>query len=1087
MTSPQQPEQPPVAGYDPDQLDAAAAPAEAATAAALVAVAAAAAAGLIAAGSRIPGGATHAAYVTLDDLASITSMWAQKTDTQLMPMLEKIFGTAAEHVHRQISDYFGGLPPELTQQLPATVPSISDVTAQDVLNAARNRLVGIGDLLWANARDQMSEGLRQGESIPQLADRVRSAAGVTEPRARNIARTEVISASNAAAHLQAQSAGVDMEKEWIDTHDNRTRLTHRIAGGQRVPLTQPFTVGGFPLMFPGDPAGPPGEVINCRCGLGFHFAGGPLVAAATRKLEGEALDEFNRKHPRGFGGKGDITEDPEWRALVGLDSPAQKKPVTAGAEHHLSGSELAHFNEEHLRDRKGRFADHIGDALKTGLKESLDKFTRTQLRDYATKKRGLVLPRGASEDVIKQRLLEEAGHKLEGAVGAPVPAALDRLALSKKTIAELREYGKAQGVKLPAKARKADLVELLVPAGGGVEAAQARQADIGHIRGRAEVLAEAEELFANGEDSEKIARRLDSLARQQNAADDPELAKVLASVAAGHDSSHAIDSAAAKLGLTRTVAAGDVVPFNAREQEHLERAPTAGTPVHVVRPGYRYSRDGEDVQVVKARVEEATPAEVAKFRDKRLADLAAAVPEKPVKKAASRAAKVDAGVLAEQFAQAVQRPMPSDRERFRKELAGLTIKQLTALNGGPFPKGTKQENINHLIEHKIGFKLDSDTIRLRTNEGDLRYAVTAEHKAQIQKRIDLSKALREADTQGDRTEYDRLRKQLIALHGYTGTLPKPEAKTASPSASAKSAGSYTGPSFAMSAQDSRQAERWNQLQEQLDQTDRYDYEKSGRISDEIDALEQLMRPPLRRRLRQQAEVDREIEYLRSNLELEGEPYSPQEIRDKLTAQIGQEFAGKKIAVRVTPSALSKILADRRFKNQIETGSGGAVAAYVPQKRKELEAQLYGIPESGFPAEKRPISGYVALHGIGPADDDIWLSQHGRVQVVLKDSVRDRTTAMVGDVLDQRSLAIPTPVNSPDAVSYNTRWIGAGSNPIGRDLKTLKAVYAEANIHNGLPTSDIEEVVFPDQPSSALIAELGREGIPWRIIPSQPKG
>jgi hypothetical protein len=28
-----------------------------------------------------------------------------------------------------------------------------------------------------------------------------------------------------------------------------------------------FDVGGFPMMFPHDPAAPPSEVINCRCVL----------------------------------------------------------------------------------------------------------------------------------------------------------------------------------------------------------------------------------------------------------------------------------------------------------------------------------------------------------------------------------------------------------------------------------------------------------------------------------------------------------------------------------------------------------------------------------------------------------------------------------------------------------------------------------------------------------------------------------------------------------------------------------------------------------------------------------------------------
>lgn len=49
------------------------------------------------------------------------------------------------------------------------------------------------------------------------------------------------------------------------TDDSRTRHTHRDAEGQRVPIGEAFTVGGFSLRFPGDPSGPPQEIIQCRC------------------------------------------------------------------------------------------------------------------------------------------------------------------------------------------------------------------------------------------------------------------------------------------------------------------------------------------------------------------------------------------------------------------------------------------------------------------------------------------------------------------------------------------------------------------------------------------------------------------------------------------------------------------------------------------------------------------------------------------------------------------------------------------------------------------------------------------------------
>lgn len=70
------------------------------------------------------------------------------------------------------------------------------------------------------------------------------------------------------------------------TDDDRTRETHRHAEGQRVPLDAPFIVGGFELMFPGDPSGPPQEVIQCRC-VPLLVEKGEGVDMSNRQMKGK--------------------------------------------------------------------------------------------------------------------------------------------------------------------------------------------------------------------------------------------------------------------------------------------------------------------------------------------------------------------------------------------------------------------------------------------------------------------------------------------------------------------------------------------------------------------------------------------------------------------------------------------------------------------------------------------------------------------------------------------------------------------------------------------------------------------------------
>lgn len=85
-----------------------------------------------------------------------------------------------------------------------------------------------------------------------------------EVRATRIARTESTAAYNF-ANLAALADEGWTHKEWMSTHDSRTRPHHVEANGQVVSIAQPFEVGTSLLMMPGDPSGPAFEVINCRC------------------------------------------------------------------------------------------------------------------------------------------------------------------------------------------------------------------------------------------------------------------------------------------------------------------------------------------------------------------------------------------------------------------------------------------------------------------------------------------------------------------------------------------------------------------------------------------------------------------------------------------------------------------------------------------------------------------------------------------------------------------------------------------------------------------------------------------------------
>lgn len=53
--------------------------------------------------------------------------------------------------------------------------------------------------------------------------------------------------------------------EWVTMGDSHVRDTHVEANGETVPSGLPFEVGGYELLYPGQPVGPPEIWINCRC------------------------------------------------------------------------------------------------------------------------------------------------------------------------------------------------------------------------------------------------------------------------------------------------------------------------------------------------------------------------------------------------------------------------------------------------------------------------------------------------------------------------------------------------------------------------------------------------------------------------------------------------------------------------------------------------------------------------------------------------------------------------------------------------------------------------------------------------------
>lgn len=112
---------------------------------------------------------------------------------------------------------------------------------------------------------EISRGIATSIPYAEIARNISNAANVPQYNAMRIARTEGGRIQNKAAFdvaEKAKKAGADVVKQWSAALDARTRRSHKKLDGEVRELEEKFSNG---LMYPKDPSGSAGEVVNCRC------------------------------------------------------------------------------------------------------------------------------------------------------------------------------------------------------------------------------------------------------------------------------------------------------------------------------------------------------------------------------------------------------------------------------------------------------------------------------------------------------------------------------------------------------------------------------------------------------------------------------------------------------------------------------------------------------------------------------------------------------------------------------------------------------------------------------------------------------
>ena len=153
----------------------------------------------------------------------------------------------------------------------------------------------------------MMQGILQGETIPQIAERL--ASSPCRMNARNAvtnARTMYTSAQNGGridGYKRAEGMGIHLKKQWLATLDGRTRHEHRQLDGQIVRTDESFVVDGYEIEFPGDPKAEAEMVYNCRCTMRSVLdaldKGGYTEYEKNGKLGDMSYEEWKNEHSKG--------------------------------------------------------------------------------------------------------------------------------------------------------------------------------------------------------------------------------------------------------------------------------------------------------------------------------------------------------------------------------------------------------------------------------------------------------------------------------------------------------------------------------------------------------------------------------------------------------------------------------------------------------------------------------------------------------------------------------------------------------------------------------------------------------------------
>ena len=200
--------------------------------------------------------------------------WLEVMEESLTAFYKKSIAKAGKDTQEEIMRRANRL---LTRSVKQTTPYSYDFDSESdaVVNFIRQNALSKSKFLIGTQAQVVRDLIVasrdiEGVGVDGLATQINQSFGddavypFNKSYATKVARTETASALNHAVLESSKQSEVVTNKVWLTTQDGETRDDHSFADGQRVPVQEPFNVGGELLDAPAlgsDPA----NNVNCRC------------------------------------------------------------------------------------------------------------------------------------------------------------------------------------------------------------------------------------------------------------------------------------------------------------------------------------------------------------------------------------------------------------------------------------------------------------------------------------------------------------------------------------------------------------------------------------------------------------------------------------------------------------------------------------------------------------------------------------------------------------------------------------------------------------------------------------------------------